>query len=78
MFVSTRSRIENFDALMARRRDKVQETVDSVVTEARIALNATLFGKNIFALSFEVIDDLLEAEGGSKVSENQAAKQCAD
>lgn len=54
---------------MARRRDKVQETVDSVVTEARITLDTTLFCEDVFALSFEVVDDFLEAAYASVISE---------
>ena len=43
---------------MARRRDEVQECMDTIVAEARITLDPGLFCKNSIVLSFEVANDL--------------------
>jgi hypothetical protein len=46
---------------MAGRSDKVEESVDSVVAEARVTLDTALLGKNIIVLALEVADNLGEA-----------------
>ena len=46
---------------MARRRDEIEESVHSVVAEARVTLDTALLGQNIVVLALEVAHDLLEA-----------------
>lgn len=41
--------------------DEVQKSVDSVVPEASVALDARLFGQNVIVLALEVPDNLLKA-----------------
>ena len=43
-------------------RDKVEQSVDSVVTEARVTFNARFFGQNVVVLAFKVTNDFLEAK----------------
>jgi hypothetical protein len=40
--------------------DKVEQGVDAVVAEARVTLDARLFGEDVVVLALEVPDDLLE------------------
>ena len=42
--------------------DEVKQSVNSVVAEPRVTLDARLLGKNIIVLPLKVVDDLLEAE----------------
>lgn len=46
---------------MTSRRDKVQESVYSVVSEARITLDTGFFCKDVVVLTFKVANNLLEA-----------------
>ena len=43
-------------------RDEVEQSVNSVVTEARVTLDTRLFGQNVVVLTFKVSNDLLEAK----------------
>ena len=45
---------------MTCRRDEVEEDVDTVIAEARVTLDARLFGENVVVLSFEVAYNLGE------------------
>lgn len=47
---------------MSCRRDEVEQSVNSVVTEAGITLDTRLFGQDIVVLTLEVPDDFLEAK----------------
>lgn len=47
---------------MSCRRDEVEQSVNSVVTEAGITLDTRLFGQDIIVLTLEVPDDFLEAK----------------
>lgn len=49
---------------MASWRNKVQESMDTVVPEAGVTLDSRFFGENIIVLTVEVSDNLLEAGGG--------------
>ena len=53
---------------MAGGSDKVQERMDSVVSESRITLDTRLFGKNVIILSLEVANNLRETRGEDTVS----------
>ena len=46
---------------MSSGRDKVQEYMNTIVTEAGIALDTRFFSQNIIVLTLEVANDLLEA-----------------
>lgn len=46
---------------MASRRDKIEQGVNPVVPEARVALDARLFCQDIIVLTFKVPNNLLEA-----------------
>jgi hypothetical protein len=46
---------------MAGWRNKVEQSMDSVVTEARVSLDARLFGQNVIVLALQIADNLLEA-----------------
>ncbi len=41
--------------------DKVQQSVNSVIPETRVTLNARLLSKDVVILAFEVTNDFLEA-----------------
>lgn len=47
---------------MAGRSDKVEESVDTVVAEARVTLDTALLGENVIVLALEVADNLGEAD----------------
>lgn len=42
--------------------NKVEEGVDTVVTEARVTLDPGFFGQDIVVLAFKISEDLLEAK----------------
>ena len=45
---------------MASRRDKVQEGVNPVVSEARVTLDTRLLSENVIVLAFEIANNFLE------------------
>ena len=45
---------------MARRRDEIEESVHSVVAEARVTLDSGLLRQNVVVLTLEIVGDLLE------------------
>jgi len=45
---------------MARGGDEVEESVDTVVPEARVTLNTRLFSQDIIVLTLEISNDFLE------------------
>ena len=51
---------------MTGRRDKVEESVNTVISETRITLDAGFFGENVIILAFEVTNNLGEASDGSQ------------
>jgi hypothetical protein len=51
---------------MAGRGDKVEESVDSIVTEAWVTLDARLFSKDIIILALNVSSDLSKSEVNHK------------
>lgn len=42
-------------------RDKIKESMHSVVPEARVTFDSGLFGKNIVILAFEIANNFLES-----------------
>jgi hypothetical protein len=52
---------ERGDLLVSRRRDEVQESMDTVVSKAWVSLDPRLLGKNVVVLALEVADNLLKA-----------------
>jgi hypothetical protein len=46
---------------MASWRDEVEESVHSVVPEARVTFDSGFFGKNIIILAFEIANNFLES-----------------
>jgi hypothetical protein len=46
---------------MASGRDEVQESVHSVVVEARVTLDAALLGEHVVVVALNVADNFLEA-----------------
>ena len=46
---------------MAGWRNEVEESMNSVVTEARVSLDARFFGENVIVLALQIADNLLEA-----------------
>lgn len=47
---------------MSSGRDEVEQSVNSVVAEAGVTLDARLFGQDVVVLPFKVPDDLLETK----------------
>ena len=45
---------------MTSRRDEIQKSVDAIVTEARVPLDARLLSKDIVELTLQVTNNLLE------------------
>ena len=41
--------------------DEVEQSVHTVIAEARVTLDTGFFGKNVVVLAFEVTDDFLKA-----------------
>lgn len=48
--------------------DKVDQSMNAVVSEAGVSLDARLFGKNVVVLALEVADNVLEAGSSARVS----------
>ena len=46
---------------MSSRGDEVEQSVHTVIAEARVTLDTGFFGKNVVVLAFEVTDDFLKA-----------------
>ena len=46
---------------MARGRNEVKESMDTVVSESRVTLDPRFLSENIVILTFEVTDNFLEA-----------------
>ena len=47
--------------------DEVEEGVHPVVPETGVAFDTGLLSENVIVLAFKVANDLLEANGGTKV-----------
>jgi hypothetical protein len=43
-------------------RDEVKQSMDTIVSEARVTFDTGFFSQNVIVLSFKIADDLLKAE----------------
>ena len=59
---------------MTGRGDEVQEDMNPVVPEARVTLNARLFGQDIVILSLKVSDNFLETNHGKARMSSSASQ----
>ena len=63
---------------MASRGDKVEKSVNSVVSEARVTLDPGLFSKDVIVLAFEIANDFLEATEVLKSEKRKKAETVSD